>query len=111
MAAFLLGALLLFADSAFYLGENWEAIVSDGAFGNPADLSPAALPDRLAANVPDLSQLRYYNGERLFSQGRYREARSSVASTATRRWTGWSLILRSRPSVAGPTGPEPAILQ
>jgi tetratricopeptide (TPR) repeat protein len=111
MAAFLLGALLLFAVSAFYLSENWEALVSDGAFGNPAGLSPAALPDRLAPNVPDLSQLRYYNGERLFAQGRYREAlaelrrvdRDSAVVTHAR-----SLILRIEDRLLrSASGPEP----
>jgi tetratricopeptide (TPR) repeat protein len=113
MAAFLLGALLLFGVSAFYLSENWEAIVSDGAFGHPANLTTAVLPDRLAASVPDLSQLRYYNGERLFAQGRYREAlaelrrvdRDSTVVTEAR-----SLILRIEDRLLrGPTGPEPAI--
>jgi hypothetical protein len=74
MAAFLLGALVLFAASAFYMSQNWDAIVSDGAFGRPLDSAKTVLPDRPAASVPDLSELRYYNGERLFAQGRYREA-------------------------------------
>ena len=113
MAAFLLGALLLFGVSAFYLSENWEAIVSDGAFDHPANLTTAVLPDRLASSVPDLAQLRYYNGERLFAQGRYREAlaelrrvdRDSTVVTEAR-----SLILRIEDRLLrGPTGPEPAI--
>jgi tetratricopeptide (TPR) repeat protein len=76
MTAFVFVALLLFAGSLLYLNENWEAIVSDGANRPPAGLTrtPAGLSDRLAASVPDLSRLRYYNGERLFAQGRYREA-------------------------------------
>ena len=113
MAAFLLGALLLFGVSAFYLSENWEAIVSDGAFGHPAGLATAVPPDRLAASVPGLSELRYYNGERLFAQGRYREAlaelrrvdRDSPVVAEAR-----SLILRIEDRLLrGPTGPEPAI--
>jgi hypothetical protein len=113
MVAFLLGALLLFAVSAFYLSENWEAIVSDGAFGNRAALSTSVLPDRLAASVPDLSQLRYYNGERLFAQGRYREALAElrrVDRDSTVVAEARSLILRIEDRLLrGPTGPEPAI--
>jgi len=113
MAAFLLAALLLFGVSAFYLSENWEAIVSDGAFGHPAGLATAVPPDRLAASVPDLSELRYYNGERLFAQGRYREALAELrrvdrdsAVVAEAR----SLILRIEDRLLrGPSGPEPAI--
>ena len=113
MAGFLLGALLLFAVSAFYLRENWEAIVSDGAFGHPAGLATAVPPDRLAASVPDLSELRYYNGERLFAQGRYREALAELrrvdrdsAVVAEAR----SLILRIEDRLLrGPTGTEPSI--
>jgi len=74
ITAFLLGALALFASSAFYLSRNWDAIVSGGSFGGPPDAAKTVLIDRPAASVPDLSELRYYNGERLFAQGRYREA-------------------------------------
>jgi tetratricopeptide (TPR) repeat protein len=113
MAAFLLGALLLFAVSAFYLSENWDAIVSDGAFGNPAGSAATALPDRLAAEVPDLSQLRYYNGERLFAQGRYREALAElrrVDRDSTVVAEARSLILRIEDRLLrGASGPEPAI--
>jgi tetratricopeptide (TPR) repeat protein len=113
MTAFLLGTLLLFAISAFYLRDNWEAIVSDGAFGRPASLATSALPDRLASSVPDLSQLHYYNGERLFAQGRYREAltelrlvdRESAVMEEAR-----SLILRIEDRLLrGPTTAGPAI--
>ncbi len=113
MAAFLLGTLLLFAVSALYLSDNWESIVSDGAFGHPAGLTTSALPHRLAYPVPDLSQLRYYNGERLFAQGRYLEAlaelrrvdRDSMVMEEAR-----SLILRIEDRLLrGPTAPEPAI--
>jgi len=113
MTAFLLVALLLFAASLFYLRENWDAIVSDGAYGHPPGLTHAVPPDRLAASVPDLSQLRYYNGERLFAQGRYLEALaelrlvdrdSNVISEAR------SLILRIEDRLLrGATEPEPAI--
>ncbi len=97
MAAFLLGAGLLFALSAFFLSENWDALVSDGAFGQPAGLGAGVQGERLPASVPDLSQLRYYNGERLFAQGRYREALSELRrvdrdSTVTAE--ARSLILR-----------------
>ncbi len=113
MAAFLLGALLLFAVSAFYLSENWEAIVSDGAFGSPAGLAPAVLPDRLAATAPDLSQLRYYNGQRLFAQGRYREALAElrrVDRDSTVVAEARSLILRIEDRLLrGASGAEPAI--
>lgn len=113
MAAFLLGTLLLFAVSAFYLSDNWESIVSDGAFGHPAGLATSALPDRLASSVPDLSQLRYYNGERLFAQGRYREALAElrrVDRDSTVMEEARSLILRIEDRLLrGPTAPEPAI--
>ncbi len=113
MAAFLLGALLLFGVSAFYLSQNWEAIVSDGAFDHPADLTTAVHPDRLAASVPDLSQLRYYNGERLFAQGRYREALAElrrVDRDSTVVAEARSLMLRIEDRLLrGPTGPEPVI--
>ncbi|MGH9388448.1 MAG: hypothetical protein ACRD1Z_02465, partial [Vicinamibacteria bacterium] len=113
MAAFLFGALLLFGVSAFYLSENWDAIVSDGAFGHPADLTPAVPPDRLATSVPDLSQLRYYNGERLFAQGRYREALAElgrVERDSTVVAEARSLVLRIEDRLLrGPTAPEPAI--
>jgi tetratricopeptide (TPR) repeat protein len=74
MTAFVLVSLSLFAAALLYLRENWDAIVSDGAYAHPSGLAPAVLPERLAASVPDLSELRYYNGQRLFTQGRYREA-------------------------------------
>lgn len=74
MTAFVLVAILSIAVSLLYLRVNWEAIVSDEAYRPSADLGTALLPDRLAASAPDLSHLRYYNGERLFAQGRYREA-------------------------------------
>jgi len=113
MAAFLLGALLLFAVSAFYLSENWETIVSDGAFGHPAGPATAVLPDRLAASVPDLSQLRFYNGQRLFAQGRYREAlvelrRVDRGSTVVAEARGLILRIEDR-LLRGPTGPEPVV--
>jgi tetratricopeptide (TPR) repeat protein len=113
MTAFLLGTLLLFAVSAFYLRDNWEAIVSDGAFDRPASLATSVLPDRLASSVPDLSQLRYYNGERLFAQGRYREALAElrlVDRESTVMEEARSLILRIEDRLLrGPTAPGPAI--
>jgi hypothetical protein len=113
MVAFVVGALLTFAAPAFYLSANWESIVSGEAFGHPPDLSTAVVPDRLAAPVPDLSRLRYYNGQRLFGEGRYREAlvelrrvdRDSAIMAEAR-----SLMLRIEDRLLrGPTGPEPAI--
>jgi len=112
MTAFLLGAVLLFGASALYLRQNWEAIVSDGAFGRPADLAPSA-PVPFAAPVPDLSQLRYYNGERLFAQGRYREALAQLGRVErdSRVFSeARSLILRIEERLLrGAAGPEPAI--
>jgi tetratricopeptide (TPR) repeat protein len=108
MAAFLSGALLLFAVSAFYLSMNWAAIVSGGALGRASGSAAMVLPHSPAAAAPDLSELRYYNGERLFSQGRYREAlvelrrvdRDSIVVAEAR-----SLILRIEDRLLrGPTG-------
>ncbi len=109
MAAFLSGVLLLFAVSAFYLSMNWAAIVSGGALGRASGSTAMVLPDSPAASAPDLSELRYFNGERLFAQGRYREAlvelrrvdRDSVVVAEAR-----SLILRIEDRLLrGPTGP------
>ncbi|HJS73880.1 MAG TPA: hypothetical protein VJ921_06295 [Vicinamibacteria bacterium] len=74
MAAFVAGALLIFGLSALYLSRNWDSIVSGGALGRGSGETAAALPDSSAASAPDLSEIRYYNGERLFAQARYREA-------------------------------------
>jgi hypothetical protein len=74
MALFLLGVLVLFAGSAVFLRSNWESIVSDGPFGRESRLQAAALSDRPVPVVPDLSELHYFRGERLFAEGRYREA-------------------------------------
>jgi tetratricopeptide (TPR) repeat protein len=74
MAAFVAGALLIFGLSALYLGRNWDSIVSGGTLGRGRGETVAALPDALGSSAPDLSEIRYYNGERLFEQARYREA-------------------------------------
>jgi tetratricopeptide (TPR) repeat protein len=112
MTAFVLVSLSLFAAALLYVRENWDTIVSDGAYAHPAGLAPTVLPERLTASVPDLSQLRYYNGQRLFAQGRYREALaelrlvdrdSSVGSEAR------GLVLRIEERLLrDPAGPEPA---
>lgn len=96
MAGFVLGAILVLSSGALYLYLHWESIVSDGAFGGTAAAGPVgAFP--VGAPVPDGSQLHFYNGERLYQKGRYREAlaelsvvgrSSSVAEEAR------SLILR-----------------
>jgi hypothetical protein len=113
MAAFLLGALLLFGVSAFHLSRNWESIVSDGAFGPKAGPTTAVLPDHLAVSAPDLSRLRYYNGERLFAQGRYLEALAElrrVDRDSTVVGEARSLILRIEDRLLrGPTGSELAV--
>jgi tetratricopeptide (TPR) repeat protein len=74
MTAFVSAAVLIFAVSALYLATNWEAIVSGGALDRAAGATAAPLLDASAAPPPDLSEIRYYNGERLFAQERYREA-------------------------------------
>jgi tetratricopeptide (TPR) repeat protein len=77
MAGFLFAASALFGASALYLSRNWDAIVGDGAFGRSRDPA-AAFAGRPGATVPDLSELHFFNGERLFAQGRYREALSEL---------------------------------
>jgi tetratricopeptide (TPR) repeat protein len=74
MAGFVSIAVLLFAVSALYLSKNWEAIVSGGTLDRETGGAAAPLPDSPAATPPDLSEIRFYNGERLFAQERYREA-------------------------------------
>jgi tetratricopeptide (TPR) repeat protein len=78
MIAFIAAALLVFAVCGLYLYENWEGIVSDGAFRHPVTSasSPGSAP---APPVPGLAELRYYNGARLFNQGRYREALAELS--------------------------------
>lgn len=77
MAFFVMAAVLLFSASALYLYANWDSLVSDGAFGHPGGRGPA--PEVEMQPVPDLSELRYMNGARLFAQGRYREALSELS--------------------------------
>lgn len=74
MAAFVLGALAVFAASALYLEDNWDSLVSGGAFGRTS--APASVPavDPRDLPVPRLSDLHYFKGVRLFEQDRYREA-------------------------------------
>ena len=73
MAGFVLGAILVFASGALYLHLNWESIVSDGAFRGGGALS-RAVAERAAVPLPATSELRYFNGARLFAKGRYRDA-------------------------------------
>ena len=110
MAAFVSGALLIFGASALYLSRNWDSIVSGGAVGGGGGSHAEALPDSFAPSAPDLSEIRYYNGERLFAQQRYREAlaelrrvdRDSRVVAEAR-----SLILRIEDRLLrGPTGTE-----
>jgi len=91
MAGFVVGAMLVLSAGALYLSVNWESIVSDGAFAR----SQAAVSGALSveAPVPDLSELSFFNGSRLYRKGRYRDALielghverdSSVAESARR---------------------------
>jgi tetratricopeptide (TPR) repeat protein len=82
MIAFIAAALVVFAASALYLYQNWEGIVSDGQFRRP--VAPEASPgaEGPLAPVPDLDELRYFDGERLFQQGRYREALAKLSRIA-----------------------------
>ena len=77
MAGFGLGVILVFASGALYLHLNWESIVSDGAFVTGSALAGGAGP--LDASVPGASELRYYNGARLYAKGRYREALAELS--------------------------------
>lgn len=78
MAGFGLGVVLVFASSALYLHLNWESIVSDGAFVTGNALAPGGAGPVDAA-VPGASELRYYNGARLYAKGRYREALAELS--------------------------------
>ncbi|HXV63707.1 MAG TPA: hypothetical protein VEK15_23605 [Vicinamibacteria bacterium] len=73
MAAFILFVCLLFAAGALFLHMNWESIVSDGVGASTAITATSGSQWR-APVPPGLAELRYYNGVRLFEQGRYREA-------------------------------------
>jgi hypothetical protein len=77
MAFFVTAAVVLFSASAWYLYANWDSLVSDGAFGHPGTYAPMGPVE--VGPVPDLSELRYMNGARLFAQGRYREALSELS--------------------------------
>jgi hypothetical protein len=83
MGGFALGVILVFASGALYLHLNWESIVSDGAFVTVTGVTGAALAPGGAgpvdAVVPGASELRYYNGARLFAKGRYREALAELS--------------------------------
>lgn len=72
MAGFVLGAVLLIGSGALFLHLNWESILSDGAFARAGQRSPVEA--RVDVPVPDLSEIHYVNGARLFAKGRYREA-------------------------------------
>jgi tetratricopeptide (TPR) repeat protein len=78
MAAFVLAAILVFASGALYLYLSWESIISDGAFVVEVD-SVGGVAQSELADVPGPSELRYYNGTRLFAKGRYREALAELA--------------------------------
>ena len=78
MAGFGLGVVLVFASSALYLHLNWDSIVSDGAFVTGNALAPGGAGPVEAA-VPGASELRYYNGVRLYEKGRYREALAELS--------------------------------
>jgi hypothetical protein len=79
MLAFLFGSLLLFGAAAYYLHQNWDLLVSDGAFDHPAEIGSPLVPAREIGSLPDRSELRYFNGARLFAEGRYREALSELS--------------------------------
>jgi len=78
MAGFGLGVILVFASSALYLHLNWDSIVSDGAFVTGNALAPGSA-GAVEAAVPGASELRYYNGARLYEKGRYREALAELS--------------------------------
>ncbi len=78
MAGFGLGVILVFASGALYLHLNWESIVSDGAFVTGSALAPGGAGPS-DASVPGASELRYYNGARLYAKGRYREALAELS--------------------------------
>ena len=78
MAGFGLGVVLVFASSALYLHLNWDSIVSDGAFVTGNALAPGGA-GRVETAVPGASELRYYNGVRLYEKGRYREALAELS--------------------------------
>lgn len=78
MAGFGLGVVLVFASGALYLRLHWDSLVSDGAFVTGNVLAPGGA-GLVEASVPGASELRYYNGARLYEKGRYREALAELS--------------------------------
>lgn len=78
IAAFLFCAFCLLALGGLYLHLNWDSLVGDSAFAASPREGLDTLGERDIPPLPTLSELHYFNGARLFSKGRYREALSEL---------------------------------
>ncbi|HSF16813.1 MAG TPA: hypothetical protein VLK65_14790 [Vicinamibacteria bacterium] len=117
MTAFILFVSVLFAAGALLLYMNWESIVSDGVGASTAATATSGSQWR-APVPPGLAELRYYNGVRLFEQGRYREALAELGrvdreSKVAAEARGLILrieerLLRAAPDPLGDDGRAPA---
>lgn len=65
---------MVFAASGLYLKENWDSLVGGGAFGGTSGSASVPALDPTTIPVPQLSDVHYFKGVRLFEQDRYREA-------------------------------------
>jgi hypothetical protein len=74
MAAFLFGALCLFAAGALYVHLNWDFLVSQGPLGGARDSRSGPAEDLDIPPPPTPVELHYFNASNLYAQGRYREA-------------------------------------
>lgn len=79
MGLFAMAVILVFALGGGFLRANWDVLVGDGAFAAGRSSMPPPGTARELPPVPGLDELHYYNGARLFAEGRYREARVELA--------------------------------
>lgn len=101
IAAFLFCALCLFLAGAVYIHLNWDFLASEGLLsssrGARTAKAQAAIEEVDVPPLPFPSELHYYNGARLYSKGRYREALSELGRVGRRSpafKSAESLILR-----------------
>ncbi len=110
IATFWFAALALFLAGGLYLHLNWEFLLSDAEFG-PAGPSSWSTGKEPQLPMPGPSELRYYNGARLFAKGRYREALAELSRVDRRcacveRARGLVLRIEERLLRGGPPASE-----